>query len=139
MKKILLASVVLVIFATSIALFQLTSCVKSTAQTNSTVNCDVRGRYTGVSHSALGSSGIFSYTLKDNNFAVGTVLPTDPAVTFGGYRNTCDSVVMSVYYTSNNSYYLMQGRLSHNDSTISGIYYNLRTTADSGTFVIEKY
>ena len=101
--------------------------------------CDVRGRYTGTAHSALGGNGVATYILKDNNTLVGSVKPTDPAVTFGGYRNTCDSVIMSVYYTSNSSYYLLLGKLSNNGNTISGVSYNLTTIADSSTFTLNKY
>ena len=103
------------------------------------VVCDVRGWYTGTAHSALGGTGIATYILKDNNIAVGSIRPTDPAVTFGGYRNTCDSVIISVYYTSNSSYYLLLGKLSNNGNTISGVIYNLTTIADSSTFTLNKY
>ena len=153
MKKILFASVALSLSVASIVLFQLTGCTKTTNNTviqKDTITktiidtvppivCDVRGRYTGTAHSALGGNGVATYILKDNNSLVGSVKPTDPAVTFGGYRNTCDSVIMSVYYTSNSSYYLLLGKLSNNGNTISGVSYNLTTIADSSTFTLNKY
>ncbi|HZG25911.1 MAG TPA: hypothetical protein VEZ17_15085 [Chitinophagaceae bacterium] len=79
-----------------------------------------------------------TYQLQDNNFAVGTITPTGNAVTFGGYRNTCDSVFISSYFTSNSNYYLLKGKLLNSGTTITGTYNNLTTTSDFGTFSISK-
>jgi hypothetical protein len=117
----------------------LNSCKKeTTTQPPTNTACDVRGIYTGTNTSSTGVSATSTYKLQDNNLALGSVTPTGPVVTYGGYRNTCDSVVLSVYYVSNNSYYLLQGRLSNNGKTISGSFKNLTTTTDFGTFNISK-
>ena len=139
MKKLLLGSIILTLFAVSISIFQITSCVKSDAQSASTV-CDIKGIYSGTSHASTGASSILTYQFRDNNFAVGSVTPTGSAVTFGGYRNTCDSIFLSVYYTSNSSYYLLKGKITNNgtSTTINGTFNNLTDTTNFGTFSISK-
>ena len=156
MKKLLMGSIVLVTFAVAIFVFQMSSCQKIVAQTNilhDTVKvsvhdtikycpttCDIRGIYSGTSTASTGASGTMTYQLLDNNFAVSSVTPTGTVVTFGGYRNTCGSVIMSVYYTSNSSYYLLQGKLLTSGTTtaISGTFKNLTIPSDYGTFRIVK-
>jgi len=113
------------------------SCKKDEVSNPNNTTCDVKGTYTGTGFASTGGSSPLTYKLQDNNFAIGTVTPTGAAVTFGGYRNTCDSVILSVYYTSNSSYYLLQGKLSNNGLTISGTFKNL-TTSEFGTFTISK-
>jgi len=139
MKKLFMASIALTTFAVSIAVFQITSCKKASAEPNTpTTTCDVRGIYSGANLASTGASSTIAYNLQDNNFAVGSITPASPAVTFGGYRNTCDSVILSVYYTGNSSYYLLEGKLSNNRTTISGTFKNLTTPSDYGTFTISK-
>ena len=114
------------------------SCKKDPSPTPVTTTCDVKGTYSGTNLASTGASSAITYKLQDNNFAVGSVTPTGTPVTFGGYRNTCDSVILSVYYTTNSSYYLLQGKLSNNGTTISGTFKNLTMTSDFGTFTISK-
>jgi hypothetical protein len=121
----------------SVAFVQLIGCKKATEIITTTV-CDVRGTYSGTNLASTGASSTLTYKLQDNNFAVGSVTPTGAAVTFGGYRNTCDSVILSVYYAGNSSYYLLQGKLLNNGATISGSFKNLTTPSDFGTFSISK-
>ncbi len=158
MKKILIASVALSLSMASLVLFQLTGCTKTTTNTviqKDTITktiidtvlpvvCDVRGRYTGTDQSFLGGGGIVTYFLKDNNQALSSVHPTDPIVSYGGYRNTCDSVIISVFYSANSKYYLMKARISNDGSTLSGKYYSgsspsQTNSADSGTFTMSKF
>jgi hypothetical protein len=135
MKQALTGSFMLFAFCMSI----LIGCKKDDTTNNTTTTvCDVKGTYSGTSLSSLGVTSTQTYRLQDNNFAVGSVTPAGASVTFGGYKNTCDSVYLSVYYTSNSSYYLLQGILSNNKNTISGSYANLTTPADHGTFTITK-
>ena len=112
-----------------ILLFALSSC--KIAHIPNTSMCNVTGTYSGTNLSSTGASTTLTYKLQDNNFAVGTV-------TFGGYRNTCDSVILSVYYFGNNSYYLLQGRLTNKRTTIAGAFKNLTTPTDFGTFTIRR-
>lgn len=133
-----MASIALTTFALSIALFQMTSCKKASAQPNSPTTCDVKGIYSGTNLASTGASSTIAYNLQDNNFAVGSLTTADPAVTFGGYRNTCDSVFLSVYYTGNSCYYLLEGKLSNSGTTISGTFKNLTITSDYGTFTMSK-
>ena len=126
----------LILFA-SLALIY--SCKKDDTTTpTAPTTCDVKGTYTGTATSVAGNSSPGVYKLQDNNFVIGSVPPNTNGVTFGGYRNTCDSVIMSLYYNANNSYYLIQGRLSNNGNTISGSFKNLTIPSDNGTFTVSK-
>ena len=155
MKKVLMGSLVLTVLAVAIIGFQMSSCTKSTAQTTiihdtiKTVITDTLnvcpqatsrslGTYTGSSINALGGSGIVTYNFLANNFATSSVRPTDPIVTYGGYRYTSDSIFISVYYTSSNSYYLLKGKFLNNSNTINGVFQNLTHLEDYGTFTMSK-
>jgi len=100
--------------------------------------CDVRGVYFGTSASSSGATSTLAYNLEDNNFARGSVTLGGTFVTFGGYRNTCDSVILSVRYTTNNSYYILRGKLLENRTKLAGTYINLTTPSDNGTFSMTK-
>jgi hypothetical protein len=100
--------------------------------------CPLRGTYTGSGTSHLGNSSYSEYTFRDNNFVVGRDTAGGSFVTWGGYRNTCDSVVMSLYYSTNSSYYLLKGKFSNNRNTITGTFNNLTTPSDFGTFTLSK-
>lgn len=125
------------IFIPLLLIAAVVSCKKDDTTPPTTV-CNVKGTYSGTSIASTGNTSQTTYKLLDNNFAVGSVTPAGSAVTFGGYRNTCDSVIMSVYYASNSSYYLLQGKLSNSGNTISGTFKNLTTTSDFGTFSITR-
>jgi len=131
-KNTLLFSIVFILLVSGLTII---SCKK---ETTTPTTCTAIGIYSGTSLTSGGVSSTMTYKLQDNNFAVGSVTPSGAAVSFGGYRNTCDSVVLSVYYTTNSSYYLLQGKLSNSGATISGTYKNLTTTTDIGTFTISK-
>lgn len=134
-RQVYYFSYIVFLFATALLIF--ISCTKEQATPAATV-CDVRGTYSGTNLSSTGASTTLTYKLQDNNFAVGSVTPSGAGVTFGGYRNTCDSVILSVYYSGNSSYYLLQGKLLNNRTTIAGTFKNLTTPTDFGTFSISK-
>jgi hypothetical protein len=138
MRKTFIASMTLITVVSAIALMQITSCKKDNTPPAEITNCDAKGTYSGTSVASTGASSTLTYQLRDNNFAVGSLTPKGEIVTFGGYRNTCDSVFLSVYYTQNHSYYLLQGKLLDNRSTISGEFKNLTDPSDYGTFTIKK-
>ena len=100
--------------------------------------CPLRGSYSGTNTSSTGVSAPAYYTFQDNNLAVGKITVGGADVTFGSYKNTCDSVIISVYYTAYSSYYILKGKFSNNRNTISGSYNNLTTPSDYGTFVLAK-
>ena len=79
-----------------------------------------------------------TYILKKDDFAVGSVNLGGPIVTYGAYENTCDSVIISSWYSINGDYYSLKGKLSNNQTVISGKYYNLTLTSDSGSFSMTK-
>jgi hypothetical protein len=101
----------------------------------------VQGTYAGVATasanaSTAGQSTTESYTLGSDNLVIGYA--GNVAVTFGGYTNTCDSVIISDYYTGNSNYYVLKGVLSNNQTTLSGTFQNLTVTTDFGTFSFTK-
>ncbi len=136
MKNFLLNSSLLVLFSTALSPVQTTSCNKSNS--GETRVCNVQGNYSGMNISVSGSTSPIFYSLKENNLATGSINADEEPVTFGGYRNTCDSVTLSVYYTGNRSYYLLQGKLSRNKKSISGAFTNLTNPEDVGTFTMSK-
>ena len=144
-----MGSIVLTVFAISVFIFQLSCKKEANSQTNISLQtgvtdqavariCDVKGVYVGTTASHDGNSGLLVYKLQENNFAVSSLTVDGPNVTFGGYSNTCDSVFISVYYTGNNDYYLLKGRLKNHKTVISGTFQNLTETSDYGTFNITK-
>jgi hypothetical protein len=100
--------------------------------------CDVKGTYAGTVTASGGGSSPAVYSLRENNFTVGSVTIGGAATTFGGYRHTCDSVILSTWYNANTSYYLLKGAFSNNRTVISGTFQNLTTTSDFGTFTFTK-
>jgi hypothetical protein len=102
------------------------------------VVCPLRGTFVGSGTSHLGNSAYSEYTFQENNFVFGKEAAGGSYTTFGGYRNTCDSVIMSVYYKTNSSFYLLKGKFSNNRNTISGTFNNLTTPSDYGTFTVSK-
>lgn len=100
--------------------------------------CPLRGTFVGTNTPSVGTPSGIVYTFQDNNFVVGRHTVGGAGVSFGGYRNTCDSVIWNVYYTVNSSYYLLKGKISNNGNTISGSFNNLTTTSDFGTFTMSK-
>jgi hypothetical protein len=139
MRKLVLGSAALLLFSAAIVVFQFSCKKEVNAQSPSKVTaCDVTGTYSGRNLASTGASSTLTYQLRENNFAVGSLTPGGAAVTFGGYSNTCDSVTMSVYYTGNQSYYLLQGKLTANGDSIIGTFKNLTIPSDFGTFSIGK-
>lgn len=84
--------------------------------------CPLRGLYVGTNTQSNGAQSNSIYTFYDNHFAIGQETLNGPATSWSGFRNTCDSVIMSVYYVSNNSYYLLKGKISTDRKTIAGTY-----------------
>lgn len=100
--------------------------------------CPLRGSYSGSNLTHTGTAGSIYYTFQDNNLAVGKSSAGGADVTFGGYKNTCDSVILSVYYSANSSYYTLAGKISNSGNTISGVFNNLTDPSDYGTFTMSK-
>lgn len=99
--------------------------------------CPLRGLYVGTNTQSNGNQSNSIYTFYENHFAIGQEFLDGPATSWSGFRNTCDSVIMSVYYVTNNSYYLLKGKISSDRKTISGTY----ATTDGryyGVFTMSK-
>ena len=102
------------------------ACKKSDTIVDPPVVCDVRGTYTFKATTSTGDTSTTTYKLQDNNFVVGSLTPTSAAITFGGYKNNCDSVFMSVYISVNASYYSIEGKLLNNATSVEGTFKNLK-------------
>ena len=100
--------------------------------------CTVKGVFTGEAKSSSGVVSQMTYDFRDNNLAVGMSSPTGTAVTFGGFKASCDSVYISVCYTGNMSYYLLKGKFSEDHNIITGTYQNKVTISDKGTFLVTR-
>jgi hypothetical protein len=137
MKKLFRQSIIVPTLLLTISIFQF-SCKKETIPPPEEPTCNLSGTYIGTSTETNGEVHVMTYELRENNFAVGRTAEMSDNVTFGGYKNTCDSIFLSVYYVTNKSYYLLKGKLSNNGTVISGTYNNLTTTSDAGTFNISK-
>ena len=127
-------------FFLSLMLIFIVGCKKTdtTVVTPIVTECDVRGTYYGTAVGSTGASTTNAYKLQDNNFAVGSVTLASPAVSFGGYRNTCDSIIISIWYSGSGNYYLFQGKFSNNRVTLSGTFKNLTDPTNFGTFSFTK-
>ena len=131
MKKFILISLITVI--------AFSGCDKDDdSPTPTPTTCDVKGTYAGTATPSVGATSPLVYELRAENFAVGRVTVGGSAVTFGGYRGTCDSVIISTFYTGNSSYYLHKGVLNSAKTVISGTFQNLTTPSDFGTFTLTK-
>jgi|GEM_PF-1727241 len=132
------------------ALVQVTSCKKETVTNTITntvkdtiyipcpVNCDVRGNYSGTFINQFGISSTFAYKFLDDNFTTGASTLASTMTAFGGYSNTCDSVKWNSHNNVNNNYYNFAGKFSNNRTTLTGVYKNLTTPAEIGSFSLTK-
>ena len=146
MKKLLLGSIVLTMFAISVLIFQISCKKEATAQTNSASSadqsvariCDVKGVYYEQVKDQYGNVGAAYYNLGENNFISAGPTVDGTNDTFGGYSNDCDSVFLRVYYEYNQCYYLLKGKLKNHKTVISGTFQNLTQTDNYGTFTMTK-
>ena len=147
MKKLLMGSIVLTVFAISVLLFQL-SCKKeansqTSVQAGSTDQsvariCDVKGVYYEQVQDQYGNTSAAYYKLGENNFISAGPTVDGTNDTFGGYSNDCDSVFLRVYYEYNHCYYFLKGKLKNHKTVISGTFQNLTQTGNYGTFTMTK-
>src|SRR6478736_2630701 len=128
MKKLFMRSIVAPTLLLALSIFQF-SCEKETIPDPVQPTCNLSGTYVGTSTESTGEIHVMTYELRENNFAVSRKAESGENVTFGGFRNTCDSIFLSVYHTENESYYLLKGKLSSNGTVITGTYSNLTTTS----------
>jgi hypothetical protein len=101
-------------------------------------NCDVRGSYSGTYTNQLSQTASVAYILTDDNFIKGSANLTSSPTAFGSYAGTCDSIRMRSWNSINNNYYYFEGKFSNTRTTITGIYKNLTTTSETGTFTLTK-
>lgn len=105
--------------------------------------CTLSGTYVGtVVGTSPANNGITLSTVhrfKENNFITAGSTVASPDATWGGYRVTCDSVIMSTYHITNGGTYLHKGKFSNNRNTISGTWVNLNNpSVDYGNFTVTK-
>src|SRR5215831_8092553 len=133
MKKLLLASFVLTIFAASIFLLQMSSCTKSAAQgmtkTDTVYKCpdavNVKGSYAGTFTDQFNQVNSNAYVLSDNNFLTSASSLNVTPTAFGSYSNDQDSIRIREWNSIDKDYYYIAGKLTNNNTRIIGFYQNL--------------
>jgi len=130
MKKMcVLASALLVVFI---------SCTKDETPAPVPEVCDVKGIYTGNGTDRFNTLIPMTYKFLENNYVVASGELTDEDNAFGGYRNTCDSIVWNAHNNINNHKYLYKGALSNNRTKLTGTYQDLDNPIDIGTLDLTK-
>ena len=128
-------------FLLTILIFLVTQNQKSKGATTVVIApCSIKGTYTGKGTSSTGATGPLSYTMKGSHLIVGSITPNGSLTTFGWYNNTCDSIFIYDWYTVNNSFYYLNGKITKSRlaTTISGAFKNLTNPSDHGTFIMSK-
>lgn len=105
--------------------------------------CTISGNFTGT---AVGTSpannGItvsLLYNFGDNNFFRVASPANNPYAGFGGYRVTCDSIIIVSYNTLNSGYYLVSAKFSNNRNSFAGTWVNQNNpSVDYGTLALNK-
>src|SRR5215472_6224019 len=146
MKKIFLASLVLIIFAASIFLLQMTSCTKSAAQgntrTDTVYKCpdaiNLKGSYSGTYIDQFGQTYSNAYVFSDNNFMYSAATLNDTPTAFGSYSNDQDSIRLREWNSIDKNYYYLAGKLTNNNTTIVGYYKNLSMPSAKGSIILVK-
>ena len=137
MKKNVFLSLIVV----SAIFFTYISCKKDSPQVITTPCdpvCIVTGSYAGTYTNQLNQTAQFAFVLGNNNFLTGAGTLAVSPTSFGGYSNTCDSLKIQSWSSTNNSYYSFVGKFSSNRTVVTGIYKNLTTTSEVGTFSVLK-
>lgn len=100
--------------------------------------CDVTGIYNGTAKDRFNTLIPNTYRFFENNYATSSAGLTQPDNAFGGYRNTCDSIVWNMRNTINNHKYLYKCALSENGTKLTGTYQDLDNPVDIGTLDLQK-
>jgi len=124
-----LASALLVVFI---------SCKKDETPAPAKEVCDVKGIYTGMGTDRFNTLIPMTYEFLENNYVTGSRTLTDADNAFGGYRNTCDSIVWNAHNNINNHKYLYKCVLSDNRTKLKGTYQDLDSPVDIGTLDLMK-
>jgi hypothetical protein len=100
--------------------------------------CILEGIFSGIATDSKGHSSPLAYEFRENNLTVGYVTTDEPAVTFGGYKFSCDSLTISSFYNGNESYYLLKASVDEEKAQIIGTFQNLTDKSDFGTFKLSR-
>src|SRR5260221_14359219 len=117
---------------------QILSCKKDSVNNTQPASCNVKGSYAGTFANQGTQSSPFAYILSDNNFTYVGANLSSPPTAFGGYENNCDSITIRTWSSTNNSYYYFAGKFSNDQKNITGIYKNLTSISETGTFTLIK-
>jgi hypothetical protein len=126
------------LFISAILLIVFFSCTKETTPAPSTPGCDVTGTYTGTAKDRFNTQFANTYKFFSNNYVSASAALTDPENAFGGYRNTCDSIIWNAHNNINNHKYLYKCVLSSNRTKLTGVYQDLDNPIDIGTLDLSK-
>jgi hypothetical protein len=121
-----------------ILLLVILSCTKDETPAPAPEVCDVKGIYTGIGTDRFNTLITMTYEFMENNYVAASGTLTDDDNAFGGYRNTCDSVVWNAHNNINNHKYLYKAALSDNRTKLKGTYQDLDNPVDIGTLDLTK-
>ena len=113
------------------------SCEKDT-EAPAPGSCDITGTFTGTAKDRFNTVFPNTYRFLDNNYVTSSRALTDPENAFGGYRNTCDSVIWNTHNNLNNHKYLYRCVLTENRTKLTGVYQDLDNPIDTGTLTLTK-
>ncbi|NOT90681.1 hypothetical protein [Ferruginibacter sp.] len=135
-------NVFLNLIVVSAILFIYVSCKKENTQVTTPSKCDsvciVTGSYNGTYTNQLNQTAQLAFVLGNNGFFTGAATLAVSSTSFGGYSNTCDSLKMQSWNSINSSYYSFAGKFSSNRTVVTGVYKNLTTISEVGTFSVVR-
>lgn len=101
-------------------------------------NCDVTGVYVGTATDRFNTVVPNVYRFFANNYMTAATTIAAPDNGFGGYRNTCDSIVWNAHNNINNHLYVYKCVLTNNRTKLTGTYQDVNNPIDIGTLDLTK-
>ncbi len=113
------------------------SCKKETLPPDE-ITCDVKGVYAGTAKDRFNTVFPNVYRFFANNYITSSTTLVAPENAFGGYRNTCDSIVWNAHNNINNHLYVYKCVLTNNKTKLTGTYRDVDDPINIGTLDLTK-
>jgi hypothetical protein len=115
----------------------ISSCEKDPSPPSDVV-CDVTGVYVGTATDRFSTVSPNVYRFFGNNYMSSSTTLAAPENAFGGYRNSCDSIVWNAHNNINNHLYVYKCILTNNRTKLTGTYQDVNNPVDIGTLDLTK-